>query len=312
MARIISILVALLFLVFSAVGIAQKQRNACLYTIDEIFWGFPDDYLTIRVFNDKVRFDYAKNAEGHELTAPIMLSNEVLNIKVDNDLFSLDEKSGPSNVVSVRYEKNYHCDRVGGTIITPVLLCIQKGDNPIRAYLLDPLGNKVHHSLVAKESDFQDCYKGIPDGWIKVVDLVCQVRLSIMKNPVMEMDKGGANKETRMINSKFSEYYGPGGPGARQYKDERTVTDTGASGVVDAGFLSFVYNDKKITGVSFDDIAAILKRRNNILKKAMPLIKWDEYNGILTSNDNFPELMKTPQYGSSFKEIEKLVGLADE
>jgi hypothetical protein len=102
-----------------------------------------------------------------------------------------------------------------------------------------------------------------------------------MKNYVMKMDKSGASKETRMINSKFREYYKLGGPGVRQYKDERTVTETSAAGVVDARFLSFVYKDKKITGVSFNDIAEILKRRRNVLKEATPLIKWDKYKRLI-------------------------------
>ncbi|HQO21358.1 MAG TPA: hypothetical protein PLA03_13540 [Acidobacteriota bacterium] len=303
--------VSVLF-VLSMFGIApkpQKLDNTCLYTVDEIFWGYPDDYLTIRVFNDKVSFDYSKYVNGHDLTAPIMLYNETLNINVDNKLFCFDEKNGVSAVESVMYEKYSYCANAGGDTITPALLYIQKGDNSKKAYLLDPLGSEVHHGIKPKGSALKDCYRGIPNGWRRVVDLVCQVRLAIEKNPVMETDKGGANKETRMISCKFREYYGLGGAGRKQ--DERGITDGGAAGVVDAKFLSFVYKDKKITGVTFSDIAKILKRRRHILNEASPLIKWDEYNSILSSSDTFPELMKT-QYADSFKELEKLVGLIGE
>lgn len=61
----------------------------------------------------------------------------------------------------------------------------------------------------------------------------------------------------------------------------------------------------------FSDVTEIFRRPGNILNEASPSIKKDEYNGILSSDDNFPKLMKS-QYGNSFKELEILVGLTDE
>lgn len=290
MGRKIFTVVVVLFLSFSAIGMTEKQKkqdNACLYIIDEIFWGYPDDSLTIRVFSDKVQVDYVRSFNGQELMAPIVIFNEDLSIKVDNELFCFNEKSGTSDVSEVKYDGNSNCIKVWWELMRPGLLCVQKENSMEKAYLLDPLGIGIHHGIWTKGTVFYDCYKGIPDGWRRVVDLICQVRLSIENNL-----KDIVDKETRMFNKKFRKYWEP-----KEY------------GVVDAKFLTFLYKDKKITGIAFRDIAKILKRRKDILNEALPLI--DKYNELLPRDDIFLK-MKKIQYDDSFEELETLVGLKND
>ena len=298
-------------IILSACGLtpmSEKPADDYLLIIDEVYWGYPDDFLSVKVFPNRITYDYARYFAGHLTMAPVVYRNEICECK-NIDHYD-NPKVVPTNIAleSVLYEKHTRCThRVIPT--SPSLIRVYVPTTKKVFYLLDPLGNQVHHCIMPKESGLTNCNKGIPASWNNIVELICLVRNSIRQKPEMKWKDGKEPDNQMMFNKMCREYYGPGGPGEsnREYPKGLTII-----GPIDSVFLSHLYKDKKITDVPFDDIAEILTRRRNIIKETTTLIKWDEYNSLLeSSNYTFSEFMRD-QYGGSFKELEILVGLADE
>jgi hypothetical protein len=271
---LLSVVCFIFFTLFGFGQIVQATMQEPLIKIEKIFWGHPNEFLSINIYEDEIAYSYLQDTSLHVAILPVVVPEQHIDFKKS----SLRIAELPK-IDTVKYIDS--CPLTLESVGVALIVVTDTKTKKV-SLLIDPLGIGLIFCKQGEHFYLSPCW----DSVLKVLELV---EKELLKKRIKATET-----QLDLTSKKFREYYGP----------------PPSVGMIDAQFMAYVFKDKKICGVPFKKIKEILERKNVVENLVDSYnIDWSQFDYLNSgySDKSYTNYVKLARCG--FEELEKLVGL---